>query len=233
MNQFNGKSILVIEDEEKVASFLRQGLEEEGFKVDLSGDGLTGFEKIMANNYDLLLLDLMLPGKSGEEICCGLREKGNTIPIIILTARDMVEDKVALFNCGADDYLVKPFEFEELLARIGALLRRPRDPSGTVMNYHDLTINLMNNKVTRNGESINLSAREFQLLAFMLKNRDTVVTKEQLITEVWQLDFDPHTNVVDVYMNYLRSKIDKPFPDKLLHTVRGKGYILQLRNQLS
>jgi DNA-binding response OmpR family regulator len=220
--------ILVIEDEHRIAQSLKKGLEQERFAVDVAYDGLDGFDLATTEEYDLILLDLMLPGKDGASICQELRDKNINIPILILTAKGQVEDKVTLLNTGADDYLTKPFSFDELLARVRALTRRPKNSLSTVLTLDGLSLDTTNYVVTRNGRSIQLSGKEFSLLEFFLRHPRQILRKERIIGHVWDYDSDILPNTVEVYVKNLRRKIDSPFPkDKpLLTTVRGFGYKL-------
>lgn len=217
--------ILVVEDEQKVANFLRRGLEQEGYAVDVSHDGEEG--EYLAENfdYDLVILDVMLPKRSGLEILRRLRESKPNLPILILTAKGTVEDRVAGLNRGADDYLVKPFAFAELSARVRALLRRGVRES-VELQIADLKMDLTTRQVTRKGRKIELSAKELALLEYLLRNARRPVTRTMIIEHVWDIHFDSVSNVVDVYINYLRNKIDKGFSPRLIHTLRGVGYIL-------
>ena len=221
--------ILVVEDEHKIANSIKKGLEQESYAVDLSFDGLDGFDMASTEEYDLIILDLMLPKMDGLTICKKLREeKKNHIPILILTAKDEVDDKVKGLNSGADDYLSKPFAFSELLARIKALSRRPKQTLESVLSFNDLTLDTLNFEVKRGDKNINLSKKEFALLEYLLRHKGKVVTKDQIINHVWDYEADILPNTVEVYMGYLRNKIDKPFKGKpkLIYTLRGFGYKL-------
>ncbi|MFW6110205.1 MAG: response regulator transcription factor [Patescibacteria group bacterium] len=222
--------ILVIEDEHTVANSLRKGLEQESYAVDVAYDGEYGYDLAATNDYDVIILDLMLPKLSGIEICKDLRQAENNTPILILTARGQLEDKVKGLNTGADDYLVKPFAFAELLARLRALARRPQETTGTTLKVADLTLNTITFKVTRAGKKIDLTKKEFALLECLMRHKGQVLSKEQLIQHVWDYAADILPNTVEVYIGYLRNKIDEPFPEKkpLIKTVRGFGY--KLRN---
>jgi two-component system copper resistance phosphate regulon response regulator CusR len=217
--------ILVVEDDKKVASFLRRGLTEESYAVDVAHDGETGAHQAEAFDYDAIILDLMLPRLSGAEVLQRLRAKKPDVPVLLLTAKGSVEDRVAGLNLGADDYLVKPFAFAELSARLRALLRRGTRES-TRLQIADLSVDLTTRTVTRAGRKLELSSKEFALLEFLLRNARRPVTRTMIIEHVWDLHFDSLTNVVDVYINYLRNKIDKSFSQPLIHTVRGVGYML-------
>ncbi len=220
-------NILVVEDEAKVASFLKKGLEQSGYEADLAADGEVAYEKIQANNYDLILLDLMLPKMSGFDLVPKIRQSKPAVPIIAVTAKTSVDDRVQGLNLGCDDYLTKPFSFSELLARIQVQLRRG-DPSATLeLHAADLILNPLKRKVTRGGKTIELSNKEFFLLEYLLKNKDQIVTRNMIVENVWDASFDNFTNVVDVYINYLRNKIDRDFEPQLIQTVRGVGYTLR------
>ena len=219
--------ILVIEDEKKVANFLQKGLKEEQFVVDVAYDGLEGEHLATANDYDLILLDIMLPGKDGIEILKTLRQQQINIPVIMLTAKEMVEDKVEGFNAGCDDYISKPFSFEELLVRIRAVLRRGSGALSNVLTFADLTLDLITHKVIRDGREIELTAKEYTLLEYLVRNPNRVLTRTMIAEHVWDYNYDSFTNVIDVYINYLRNKVDRGFATKLIHTVRGVGYVLK------
>lgn len=218
--------ILVVEDEKKVASFLKMGLEEESYAVDVSYDGEEGRILAETNPYDLIILDIMLPKKSGLSVLRELREKRINTPILLLTARGTVEDKVTGLNAGADDYLAKPFMFSELLARVRSLLRRGGEKS-PVLKFADLTMDPVARKVTRSGVDIMLTSKEYSLLDYFLRRPNQVLTRTMISEHVWESDFDAVTNVIDVYVKHLRNKIDKEFEKKLIHTVWGVGYILK------
>lgn len=218
--------ILIIEDEHKIANALKRGLEQESFAVDVAYDGDEGLATAQTETYDAIILDRMLPGQDGLEICRQLRADKNHTPIIMLTAKDQVTDRVAGLNAGADDYLVKPFAFEELLARVHALLRRPQTAQATVLTTDDLSLNPLTFEVKRADKLISLSRKEFSLLHFLMRNAGIVVSKDTIINHVWDFDADVLPNTVEVYMGYLRQKIDRPFPKSkpLINTVRGFGY---------
>ncbi len=218
--------ILVVEDEHKIANSIKKGLEQESFAVDVAYDGVDGYDLASTEDYDVIVLDLMLPGMDGGEICQKLRKGKIHIPILILTAKGQLEDKVKGLNSGADDYLVKPFAFEELLARIRALTRRPKELNGTVLTHKDLSLNTLTYEVKRAEETIRLSSKEFSLLEYLLRHPGQIFTKEQIIGHVWNYDADILLNTVEVYIGYLRNKIDRPFSKKpsLIHTIRGFGY---------
>jgi DNA-binding response OmpR family regulator len=220
--------ILVVEDEHKIANAIKQGLVQENYAVDVEYDADSGLGAALNEGYDVMIIDRMLPGTmEGIGICKEIRQAGIHTPILLLTARDQTRDKVEGLNAGADDYLVKPFSFEELLARIRALLRRPVQTSGTVLKVGDLTLDPVKFEVKRGIKQLELSAKEFALLEYMMRNSNRVLTKDNIISHVWDFDADILPNTVEVYMGYLRSKIDKPFKKPLLHTQRGFGYILK------
>lgn len=218
--------ILVVEDEHKIARAIKEGLEEESYAVDLSFDGQEGLNAARYEEYDLIILDRMLPGgMDGTEICETLRKEGNHTPVLMLTARDQVRDRVQGLNSGADDYVVKPFSFEELLARVKALLRRPHETLGEVLNVGDLTLNTTTHEVRRAEKTIQVSSKEYALLEYLMRNKNKVLSKHNIITHVWDFDADILPNTVEVFVAYLRAKIDKPFNGPaLLQTVRGFGY---------
>lgn len=218
--------ILVVEDEKKIAAFIKRGLKEEGYAVDIASDGEEGYQLICENDYDVILLDLMLPKLDGLTLCHRVRQDGIQTPIIMLTAKSTVADKVTGLDAGANDYITKPFAFEELLARIRVLLRTAGHPP-TKLQVADLTLDLLTHTVTRAGKEISLSAKEFALLEYLMRNAGTVVTRTMIYEHVWDIDFDTSTNVIDVYINYLRNKIDAGHEKKLIHTVRGRGYMLK------
>jgi heavy metal response regulator len=219
--------ILVVEDEKKVAGFVRKGLEEEGYAVDVAADGEQALFLAETSDYDLIILDWMIPKKDGLAVLKQLRASGLTTPVILLTARDAVKDKVQGLNSGADDYLAKPFDFAELLARVRALFRRGKSDASTVLEVGDLHMDLLSRKVTRAGVVIDLTAKEYSLLEYFLRNAGKVLTRTMIAEHVWDVHFDSDSNVIDVYVNYLRNKIDRSFEPKLLQTVRGVGYVLK------
>jgi DNA-binding response OmpR family regulator len=221
--------ILVIEDEHKIANSIKKGLEQENYAVDAVYDGNSGYDLASEGIYDVIILDLMLPDMDGIELCKKLRKNSIHTPVLMLTARGQVEDKVEGLNSGADDYLLKPFAFNELLARIKALSRRPKDVSGTVLIVGDLSLNTVSYEVTRNGKQINLSRKEYALLEFLMRHKNTILTKEQIINNIWDYDADVLPNTVEVYIGYLRNKIDKIFTDKkpIINTIRGFGYKIE------
>lgn len=218
--------ILIIEDDRKIANAIKKGLEQESYSVDIAFDGEDGIGFVMTVDYDLIILDRMLPGQiDGIGICKTIRKKGQKVPILILTAKDKIEDRVEGLNAGADDYLVKPFAFEELLARIKALLRRPNHNLGTLLKVENLTLDTLKFKVKRGKKDITLSSTEFQLLEYLMRNPDRILTKDNIIEHVWDYDADILPNTVEVYIGYLRNKIDKSFSSpELIHTARGFGY---------
>lgn len=219
--------ILVVEDDKKVASFLEKGLREEGYSVDLSHDGTDGLVMAHVHDYDLLLLDIMLPGKSGLEIVRELRSRESNVPILLLTARDDEQEIVIGLDAGADDYLTKPFGFDELVARVRALLRRGGSSRPDRLMYEDLELDRVSHQASRRGERLDLTPKEFQLLEFLMLNAERVVRRTELLEKVWDLHFDPMSNVVDVHVGHLRRKLEKTGGGPLLHTVRGVGYVLK------
>jgi len=218
--------ILVVEDEHKIANSIKKGLEQESFAVDVAYDGILGYDLASTEDYDAIVLDLLLPGMDGMEVCRKLRADKIHTPILILTAKGQLQDKVEGLNSGADDYLVKPFAFEELLARIRALRRRPKETISAVLIYKDLSLNTLTYEVKRGDKEVKLSSKEFSLLEYLMRHPKQIFTKEQIIGHVWNYDADILPNTVEVYIGYLRNKIDRPFPKKpaLIHTVRGFGY---------
>jgi two-component system, OmpR family, copper resistance phosphate regulon response regulator CusR len=219
--------ILVIEDDRKVAGFIQKGLTEEQYAVNVCYDGADGLFWAKEYAYDVILLDIMLPKKDGISVCHELRAGGVTTPIIMLTARDTVDDKIKGLDVGADDYLAKPFSFGELLARIRALLRRSQDYKSPVLKIEDLEFDPASRKVTRGGQEITLTGKEYALLEYLLRNQGRVLTETLIVEHVWDMNYEPGTNVLNVYIHHLRNKIDKGFDKKLLHTIRGAGYVLK------
>ncbi len=220
--------ILVVEDERKVANFIRQGLEEEGHAVDVAADGRVALDLVLGDQaYDLVILDIMLPVRDGLEVLSTMRAQRVATPVLILTARDAVAERVAGLDAGADDYLVKPFAFEELVARVRALLRRRGEPGTAILQVADLKLDPLRREATRGRRRLALSTREYALLEYFMRNPGRVLTRPMLAQHVWGLDFDPESNVVDVYVGYVRRKVDGPNEPRLLHTVRGAGYILE------
>lgn len=222
--------LLVAEDEVKVASHIKKGLEEEGYAIDVVRDGKEAYISASTYNYDLIVLDIMLPGKNGVEVLKDLRNNKCYTPVIFLTAKNSTNEKIQGLDLGADDYLTKPFEFEELCARIRAILRRKESVKGTKLFIDDLELDLVTHEVKRAGRHIELTQKEYALLEYFMYNQGKILTRVMIIEHVWDQDFDSFTNVVDVYMNHLRSKIDQPIRNKLLHTVRGFGYVLRQQN---
>ncbi len=220
--------ILIVEDEPKVASFIRRALEEESYAVDVCSDGVRGRDLASDVDYDLIILDLMLPGLGGMDVLTALRDAGVNAPVLILTARSKVEQRVKGLNAGADDYLTKPFAIEELLARARALLRRAGGDTTSVLRIDDVILNPVTREVTRDGRRIDLTSKEYALLEYMMRNAGRVLTRPMIAEHVWDLDFDTCTNVIDVYINYLRNKIDRDRDRGLIHTVRGSGYTLKM-----
>jgi DNA-binding response OmpR family regulator len=225
-------NILVIEDEQKVAAFLKSGLEEKGYKVDLAYDGYTGEKLVNNNDYQLILLDVIIPHTNGIELCKKIKAVQPGIPVLMLTALGTTDDKVTGFDAGADDYLVKPFEFAELLARVKVLTRRGQQQTHdqvmpTILHVADLQLDLNKKIAIRGNKTISLTAKEFALLEFLMRSKGRVVSRPEIAEKVWEITFDTGTNVVDVYVNILRKKIDKDFPAKLIHTRIGLGYVMQ------
>lgn len=219
--------ILIVEDEIKVANFIKKGLEEEHHAVDTAYEGETGLYMAEVNDYDLIVLDLMIPKIEGLEVLRRIRANQNTVPILVLTAKNTVEDIVRGLDAGCDDYLTKPFEFKEFLARIRALLRREKTDKDPLLKIADLTLSLVTHKVMRGGKEIELTSKEYALLEYFMRNPDRVLTRTMISEHVWDYHFDSMTNVVDVYVNYLRKKIDRGFEPRLIHTIRGVGYIMK------
>jgi heavy metal response regulator len=219
--------ILVVEDERRIAAFIKQGLEEESYVVDVAYDGIEALDWAAAVDYQLVLLDVLLPRKDGIEVCRELRAQGSDVPILMLTARDAVEDRVHGLDSGADDYLVKPFAFQELLARVRALLRRRGEAKTARLQVGDLILDTLSRQASRGGRIAELSAREYALLEFLMRHPGQVLGRTQIMDHVWGYDFVAASNVVDVYIGYLRRKIDDGFGDKLIHTVRGAGYKIE------
>lgn len=219
--------VLVVEDEEKVASFIRKGLQEERYAVDVAPDGEEGLSMAMVNPYDVIVLDLMLPKLDGYRVLQRLRGEAVETPVIVLTARDGVGDKVRGLDLGADDYLTKPFAFSELLARVRALLRRGKPQRSPLLKVADLTLDPASRRVSRGGTNIELTAKEFALLEYLMRHQGQVLTRTMIAEHVWDQSFDSYTNVIDVYVNYLRKKIDQGHDPKLIQTIRGVGYSLR------
>ncbi len=226
--------ILLVEDEKKVASFIEKGLEGQSYMVTLAKDGDEGERLALASDaeYDVIVIDAMLPKKNGFALCQAIRKKRPTVPIMMLTALDTTDDKVRGFDAGADDYLTKPFEFREFTARLRALANRGKDVQrGNTLEYADVVMNLDAKTVTRADTKIALSAKEFALLEFFLRHKDKVMSRQHIASSVWGLSFDTESNVIDVYVNFLRKKIDKDFSPKLIHTVVGMGYVLRVEEE--
>lgn len=219
--------VLVVEDESKIAGFIKRGLKEEGYSVDIASDGEEGYFLASTQDYDLIVLDLMLPKMDGLSLCRKLREGKIAVPILMLTAKDRVKDKVAGLDSGANDYLTKPFAFEEFLARCRALLRKHDVQSATKLQVGDLSLDLLTHKVARAGKDIVLTPKEFALLEYFMRQEGTVVTRTMISEHVWDMHFDTFTNVIDVYINYLRNKIDRGYEKPLLQTLRGRGYLFK------
>ena len=219
--------ILVIEDEKKVATFIKKGLVEEHYAVDTAFDGEEGLYLSEINEYDLIVLDLMIPKIDGLGVLKKIRERKDNVPILVLTAKDSVEDTVKGLDAGCDDYLTKPFAFAELLARIRALLRRDKKEKESVLRIADLSLSIVTHKVMRQGKEIELTSKEYALLEYFMRNPEKVLTRTMISEHVWDYHFDSNTNVIDVYVNYLRKKIDKDFDPKLIHTIRGIGYMMK------
>lgn len=219
--------ILVVEDEKKLASFIKRGLRERHYSVDTASNGDDGIFLSQTNPYDLVVLDIMLPGKDGIYVCRELRKKNINVPILMLTARDAVEDKISGLDAGADDYLTKPFSFHEFLARVRALLRRNGAEKTTKLRVADLELDQITHKVSRAGKEIELTSTEYALLEYLMLNADQVVTRTMISEHVWNEDFDSFSNVINVYINYLRKKIDSGFKQKLIRSLHGVGYILK------
>ncbi len=219
--------ILVIEDEKKVANFIKRGLEEERYEVDTANDGETGLQMAVEGSYSLVILDVMLPKRDGMSVVKELRARKFMIPVLMLTAKDSLDDIVAGLNSGSDDYLTKPFAFAELLARVRALLRRTELERGAEIRFGDLRLDPVSHKVWRKDKEIDLTAKEYALLEFFMRNPNQVLTRTTIAENVWDYVFDSFTNIIDVYVNYLRKKVDRDAEKKLIHTVRGLGYILK------
>jgi len=219
--------ILLVEDDKNVARFIEKGLKENSFSVDIAENGEDGLHLATQENYDLIILDIMLPLLSGDKILLHLRERGNTTPVIFLTAKDSEGSKVDGLNLGADDYIVKPFSFYELLARIRAILRRGKEVVSPALQYADLTLNQISREVRRGGALIDLTPKEYALLEYFMRNPGQVLTRTTLSEHIWNYNFDTMTNIIDVHINHLRSKIDKDFSPKLIHTVKAVGYVFK------
>ncbi len=222
-------SVLLVEDETKVSTFIKKGLEESGFDVKQAFDGMEAKRMFRSGNWDLMIIDIKIPVLTGYEVCRFVRESNAQLPILMLTALSSTDDKVEGFEAGADDYLVKPFEFRELLARIKALLKRAKatPTEETVLRADDLTLNSDTKEVRRSEKKISLTAKEFSLLEYLMRNKGRVISRAELAEKIWDITFDTGTNVIDVYINFLRKKVDKDFPRKLIHTYIGMGYTLK------
>jgi DNA-binding response OmpR family regulator len=221
--------LLIVEDEPTLLSVIRKGLSEKNHDVSAALDGTTAWEMLAGSNYDVVVLDVMLPDINGIELCRRLRAAGNYVPILMLTALNSSDNIVTGLNAGADDYMAKPFRFTELEARVNALARRAAQEHkvAEVIIIEDLEIDMRTKTVTRNGETIVLTAKEFNLLHYLAKNSGTILSREKILDNVWNINFDMNTNVVDVYINYIRKKIDKPYNHKLIHTIKGLGYVVK------
>jgi DNA-binding response OmpR family regulator len=224
------RKILLVEDERKIADALKLGLTEDGYYVETAYDGNIGWKLFQQHNFDLVILDINLPGITGYDLCKRIRSRNAQVPVIMLTALSSLNDKIEGYDAGADDYIIKPFEFKELLMKMRVLLRRTTHqniPVGTILKVGDLEMNLDNKEVKRGDTIINLTAKEFQLLEYLMRNKNRVVSRSSIAINVWDIDFDTNTNVIDVYINYVRNKVDKKFDRKLIHTQVGMGYILK------
>jgi len=222
--------VLLVEDEKKIADSISKGLRELDYHVETAYDGKIGLRLFENGNFNIIIADINLPGINGYEFCKTIRLKNQHIPIIILTALSAMDDKIEGFDAGADDYMVKPFEFKELIVRIRVLLKRTMNqqlPAGNILKVEDLELNVDSKEVTRGGKPISLTAKEFQLLEYFMRNRNRVLSRSDIAEKVWELDFDTKTNVIDVYVNFLRKKIDRDFDEKLIHTQVGMGYIMR------
>ncbi|MDZ5253555.1 response regulator transcription factor [Clostridium sp. LIBA-8841] len=220
------KKILMVEDEENISDFVKMELEYEGYEVTVESDGREGLNKALENNYDLVILDIMLPNMNGFEICRRLKREKDT-PIIMLSAKDSVMDKVNGLQIGAEDYLAKPFAIEELLARIEVIFRREKRKESMIVSFKDLVINKESRTVTKEGEDILLTNKEYELLMLLISNKDKVVSRDEILNEIWGYDYEPETNVTDVYIRYLRTKLDPKDKEKYIKTVRSVGYIMK------
>lgn len=223
--------ILLVEDEPRVAQFVAKGLRERSYAVDTAGDGEAALYQTEINDYDLVILDVMLPGKNGFEVCRELRDRAVKTPVLMLTARDAVDDRVEGLDSGADDYLIKPFEFKELLARVRALLRRASEFRPSVLQVADLTLNTASHTASRAGRHIELTAKEYALLEYFALSQGRLLGREEIAEHVWDENFDPMSNVIDVYVRRLRKKVDEGFDRPLIHTRRGAGYVLSAKEE--
>jgi len=222
--------ILVVEDEPRMANVIARGLREQSYAVDVAPDGIDGLYQASINDYDVIVLDVLLPHRDGYEVCRELRQRGNTTPVLMLTARATVDDRITGFDAGADDYLTKPFSFRELLARIRALLRRDSQLRPDVLEIADLVVDSASHRVARDNKEVQLTAKEYALLEYLARRRGQLVSRAEIAAHVWDDSFDPFSNTIEVYMNRLRKKIDGDHATKLLHTRRGEGYILESRH---
>ncbi len=222
-------NLLIIEDERKTADSLKKGLEESGYVVDVAYDGLAGLTLAQKNNYNLIVSDIILPKLNGVELCRQISARQSNVPILLLSALDTKDDVVSGLEAGADDYMTKPFDFRELLARVRILTKRKdaSHPELTLLNFSEITMNLNNKEVLRAGVPIELTSKEFKLLEYFIRKPNTIISRSELAKEIWNIDFNTGTNIVEVYINYLRNKIDKPFGKKLIHNLHGMGYILK------
>lgn len=221
--------LLVVEDEIHLQTIIKKRLIKEHYSVDACGNGLEALDYLAVSPYDAIILDIMMPGLSGLDVLKRIRAEGNQVPVLFLTARDGIDDRVKGLDCGADDYLVKPFAFEELLARLRVMLRRTAGNSSTTdeLTLADLTINMKSHQVARGGHAIELSGKEYAVLEYLMRNQGHVLSREQIEQHVWSFDYEGGSNMVDVYIRYLRRKIDEGFEQKLIHTVRGTGYVMR------
>lgn len=219
--------ILLVEDESSLRKIIQKKLEQENYTVDSTDNGLDAIDYFNAGNYDCVLLDLMLPGTNGLDVLRHIRNTRSSVPVILLTAKDSIQDRVTGLDTGADDYLTKPFSLEELSARVRALFRRGQEDKKPNLQVDDLIMNISARKVYRNNIEIELTSKEYALLEYLMRNVDQILTREQLVEHVWNFDFDYDSNIVDVYIRYLRRKIDNPFEKKLIHTIRGHGYTIR------
>lgn len=222
--------VLIVEDEAKTSAYLAKGLREHGFVADIANDGRNGLHMAQSEAYDIAILDVMLPERDGWSVLQSLRSSGNVLPVLFLTARDTVSDRVRGLELGADDYLVKPFAFSELLARIRTVLRRGSSRQPDLLNVGDLELDIVRRKVQRAGEKVDLSPKEFGLLSLLMRRTGEALSRTMIAEQVWDMNFDSDTNVVDVHIRRLRAKVDDPFERKLIHTVRGVGYVLEERS---
>lgn len=225
--------ILIVEDEKKIADSISQGLQENSFQTEVAYDGKLGLQLFESGSFQLAILDINLPGINGYELCRSIRSRNPSVPVIMLTAMNTLDNKIEGFDAGADDYIIKPFDFRELLVRVRALLKRIHSTvaTGVMLKAGDLQMNLDSKEVTRAGRTILLTAKEFQLLEYFLRNKNRVLSRVDIALNVWDIDFDSGTNVIDVYVNYLRKKIDKQFDTSLIHTQVGMGYVLKEKSQ--